>query len=118
MARVLGRFVAMLPKVNHLSVHRLCWRESEDTIKTIEWPPLLHISPAVEVLHVYGRVASHLATVLEDIAEEKVTEVLLVLHSLWLGDGNGLVPLTERFISLRQLSGRPITVVDTREKFE
>ena len=118
MARVLGRFVAMLSKVNHLSVHRLCWRESEDTIKTIEWLPLLHIFPAVEVLHVYGRVASNLATVLEDIAEEKVTKVLLVLHSLWLGDGNGLVPLTERFLSLRQLSGRPITVVDTREKFE
>ena len=55
---------------------------------------------------------------LEDTAEEKVTEVLPALHSLWLGDGDGLVASTERFLSLRQLSGRTITVVDTQDKFE
>ena len=120
--RVLGQLVAMLSNVDHLSVNHLSvskqfWRGRDDIMKTLEWLPLLRLFPAVEVLHVFGRLAGHLATVLEDIAEERVTEVLPALHSLWLGDDDGLVVSTERFLSLRQLSGRPINVVNTEDKF-
>lgn len=72
----------------------------------------------MEELHaVSGALAGHIATVLENIAEERVTEVMPALHSLCLGNGDKPVGSTERFLSLRQLSGRPVTVGSTQDEF-
>ena len=114
MTRILGQLVAMLSSVGHLSIHgaeheELGWRpESMDNTECL---PLLHLFPAVEALLVTGGVAGHIASALQDIAEERVNEVLPALHLLQLGDGNSLVGLPGRFLSFRQLSGRPVTVV-------
>jgi hypothetical protein len=79
--------------------------------------PLLHLFPAVEELQVSGELAGHIATVLENTAEERVTEVMPALHSLWLGNGDKPVGSIERFLSLRQLSGRPVTILNMQDEF-
>jgi hypothetical protein len=76
-------------------------------------------------------VAAYIASALEDTAdpEETVTDVFLALRVIWLDEGNDgdsdteddhydePVGSIEGFLSLRQLSGRPVTVVDTQDKF-
>jgi len=116
MAHVLGQLVAMLSNVGHLFVHgdHEDFGREEDTD---EWLPLLRLFPAVEALRVSGGLEGDIASVLEDIAEEMVTEVLPALHLLWLVDNSEPVGSTERFLSLRQLSGRPVTIVNTQDEF-
>ena len=54
-----------------------------------------------------------------------VAEVFPALDLIWLDDegsegimeGNEPAGSIERFLSLRQLSGRPVTVVDTEDAF-
>ena len=50
---------------------------------------------------------------LENIDEERISEVMPTLRSLQLGDGNGPVGSVgsiERFLTLRQLSGNPVAI--------
>ncbi|KAN0140950.1 hypothetical protein V8E53_001394 [Lactarius tabidus] len=115
---VLDKLVAMFSNVGHLSTHGECsqWRDLED-LDSIEWLQFLRLFPAVEQLHLSGDVVRHIASALEDIAEEMLTEVMPILHSLWLDEDDRSeddkpVGSIERFLSLRQLSGRPVTVVD------
>jgi hypothetical protein len=117
MARVLGRLAVLLSNVGHLSFDSpQDWFEPLDNSILLQ---LLHLFPAVEELHVSRLLAGHIATVLENIAEERVTEVMPALHSLRLGNvtGNEPVGSIERFLSLRQLSGRPVTVGSTQDEF-
>jgi hypothetical protein len=111
MARVLGQLTALLSNVRHLSFDR-DRHLLDNRMDNSKLLPLLHLFPAVEELHVSGGLAEHIATVLENIAEERVTEVMPALRSLQLGDGNGPVGSTERFLSFRQLSGHPVAVVN------
>ena len=67
----------------------------------------------MEALHVSGVLARHFGTVLENIDEERISEVMPTLRSLQLGDGNGPVGSVgsiERFLTLRQLSGHPVAI--------
>ena len=113
MARVLGRLFATLSDVDHLTISKQTWHGGDAIIKNIEWLPLLHLFPVVKVLRVYGDLAEHITTVLEDIAEETVTKVLPALRLLWLEVGDKPVGSTERFLSSRQRSGHPVTLVKT-----
>ena len=74
----------------------------------------------MEVLHVSGVLVKHIATVLENIDEERVSNVMPMLRSLQFGNRYGPVGSTERFLSLRQLSGHPVTVViaNTQDEVE
>ncbi|KAH9008202.1 hypothetical protein EDB84DRAFT_1598505 [Lactarius hengduanensis] len=95
MARVLSQLVPMLSNVAHLSV--LGEYGVDDML------PLLRLFPAVEV-----------DGSLEGIAEDMVTEVFPALQLLLLdGDDNKL----EGFLSLRRLSGHPVTIVNTQDEF-
>ena len=122
MTRVLDQLVAMLSNVDNLSVNapRIQvpnWPRRDATLEDVEWLTLLRLFPAAEALHVSKGFAVQFASTLEDIAEEKVTGVLPVLHLLWLGDGDEVVGSPQRFLSLRQLAGRPVTVVNTQDEF-
>lgn len=120
MTCVLGQLFAMLSNVDSLSVnyqHIPRWSERDITLENIEWLTLLPLFPAVEALHVSKGFAVQFASTLEDIAEESVTGVLPALHLLWLGDGDEVVGSPERFLSLRRLSGCPVTVVNTQDEF-
>ncbi len=79
-------------------------------IDDTEWLAFLHLFTTVETLHVSGRLAGQVALVLEDVPGEMVAEVLPSLHLLLLDD-DGPVESTEKFVSLRQLYGRPVTIV-------
>jgi hypothetical protein len=115
MTRVLGQFVAMLCNVDHLSIngsHHEEFRRGLDSVYKTELISLLLLFPAVEVLRVSGAFTVDVVSALQDIAEERVTEVLPALNLLLLGkdDGNEPAGPPERFISLRRLSGRPVAV--------
>ena len=111
MTRVLRQLVAMLSDVVQLSID-----EEDCYLDNTEWLPLLHLFPAVEALYVTGVVAADIAEEFQDITEERVTEVLPALHSLWSGGGDELTG--SRFLSLRQLSGRPVNVVNIQDEFK
>jgi hypothetical protein len=115
MTSVLRQLVALLSDVGQLAVKDR-EQEEESYLGNTQWLPLLHLFPAVEALQVTGWLAGYIADELQDVAEERVTEVLPALHSLWLGGGDELAG--SRFLSLRQLSGRPVTVRDMQDEFD
>ena len=108
-AHVLGQLVVMLLNVGHLSIN-VEHHGKSDRLDNVKWLPLLRLFPAVEALRVSGRLAAHLTTVLDDIAEERITDVLYALRSLQLGDGDELVGSAGQFLAWRRYIGRPVTV--------
>lgn len=133
MVRVLGQLDAILSNVGHLSVGVQASFPRQDDVDRTELLPLLQLFPAVETMDVCTAMAWYIASALEAIAEEKVTEVLPALHLLYIkdvddGDNNDdhdydsiynfrPVGSTEQFLSLRQLSGLPIIIVKTQNEF-
>ena len=121
MGRLLGQITPLLSNVGHLSFEgQQGWDWESDRFDDCTLLPLLHFFPAVEALHVFGVLARHFETELENIDEERVSEVMPALRSLQLGDGIGPVGSVgsiERFLTLRQLSGHPVAVVtiDTQD---
>ena len=69
----------------------------------------------MQMLHVSMELAAPVFLVLEDITAELVAEVLPSL-SLICVEGETASSL-EKIVSIRQFSGRPITVVETRGEF-
>ena len=113
-ARVLGQLVVVFSDVGHLSIN-VENHGKTDRFETAKWFPLLRLFPAAETLHVSGRLAGHFATVLDDIAEKRVTDVLSALGSLHLGDGDELVGFADLFLAWRRYTGRPVTVVKSSQ---
>ncbi|KAH8989844.1 hypothetical protein EDB83DRAFT_2559592 [Lactarius deliciosus] len=107
MARLLDQLVPMLSNVVHLTIVGKHGR-GDDML------PLLRLFPAVEAMDVDRNAAGYIASALEDIAEDMVTEVLPALQLLLLDDDDNKL---ERFLSLRQLSGRPVTIANTQDEF-
>ncbi|KAH8986357.1 hypothetical protein EDB92DRAFT_2116480 [Lactarius akahatsu] len=107
--QVLGRLVPMFSNVNHLDAHGD--HVHSRGMYITDWLPFFRLFPA-------------------DTAdpEETVTDVLPALRLIWLdeaaddededGDHNEPVGSIEQFLSLRQLSGCPVTVVDTEDEFD
>ncbi|KAH9038017.1 hypothetical protein EDB83DRAFT_2677817 [Lactarius deliciosus] len=122
-AHVLCQLVPTFSNVDHLYAHG--GRVSRD-MNIADWLPFFRLFPAVETLHLSGGVATCIVSVLEDAADsEMATDVLPALHLIWLdetadfydSDCDEPVGPIERFLSLRQLSGRPVTIVDTEGEF-
>ena len=117
MAGLLGQLTALLSNVRHLSLDSpQHWPKEMNPLDNSKLLPLLHLFPTVEELHVSGTLTRHIATALENIAEERVTELMPALRSLQLGDGKEPVGPTERFLSFRRLSGHPVDVVNNNTK--
>ena len=130
MAHVLGQLAAMFPKVDHLSADGDHVYSSEMDIT--EWLPFFRLHPAVEALHLSGGAATYIASALEDTADPEemvtVTDVFLALYLIWLDKDNEKddhdddyyhepVGSIEQFLSLRQLSGCPVNVVNSQDEF-
>ena len=111
MTRAYGQLTSLLSNVGHLSFQSQHHQLDLDNSKFLP----LHLFPSVEELHVSGALAENIATMLENITAERVTELMPVLHSLWLGNGDEPVGSTEQFLSLRQLSGRPVMSGNTQD---
>ena len=90
-------------------------------MESTDWLPFFHLFQAVKALHLSGGVAAYIVSALE-ATNDMVAEVLPALDLIWLEEeGNQEsdrpVGSIEGFLSLRQLSGRPVTVVDTEDEF-
>ena len=113
-AQVVSHFSPTLSNVKHLKLEderRLQLEGTDD----IEWLHLLHQFPTVRTLHVSRRLAGLVALALEDIAFETVADVLPSLNLIYFqGQPASCI---ERFVAARQLSGCPVTVIETKKEF-
>jgi hypothetical protein len=125
MANVLDELATTFSKVDSLFVRGdLATSEMDIT----EWMPLFRLFPAVNVMGLFGGVTVLITSALEDMPEEMINDVFPVLRLIWLAedddddddddddededDWREHIGPTERFLSLRQRSGRPVTIFD------
>ena len=112
LAQILGQFPAMVSKVDHLSIDEIDlqlepgWKDSVDDT---DWLELLRPFTAVKMLYGSKQLAAHIALALDGVGGEMTTDVLPALASLSLQDQP--VTSVEKFLAVRQLSGRPVTFV-------
>jgi hypothetical protein len=118
--QVLSHLSAKLSNVVHLKLkvepegHQLISMGTHD----VEWMRLLHQFSAVQTLHVSQELAGHVALALEDTTgtAEMVDEALPSLNLIRVvGQPASSI---EKFITARQLSGCPVTVIDTEAEFD
>jgi len=82
----------------------------------VGWLHLLRQFSTVKTLLVDPDLAPHVSLALEDITVEMVAEVLPSLDLIHVGSQPA--PSIEKFIAVRRLSGRPVTVIDSRTEFK
>ena len=82
----------------------------------LEWIHLLRQFSMVQVLSLNGHFASCFARRLESITGEMVAEALSSLDLIYL-EGQPTSSI-QKFVDVRQLSGRPVSVADTEEEFD
>ncbi|KAI9457883.1 hypothetical protein F5148DRAFT_339064 [Russula earlei] len=84
-----------------------------DDMETTQWLELLAPFTAMKDLHLTHQVAPHVCQALEELAGERVTEILPALQNIFL-EGHkslGSVPkYIEGFVATRNLSGHPVAV--------
>ncbi|KAH8982471.1 hypothetical protein EDB86DRAFT_2834359 [Lactarius hatsudake] len=100
----------MLSRVIHIKLSYFRTKAGDD-----EWLYLLRQFSAARTLHVGRKFAGPLALVLESLTGEMVAEVLPVLDLIYLD--RQPVSALEKFLAARQLSGHPLTIVDTKAEF-
>ncbi|KAI9454363.1 hypothetical protein F5148DRAFT_429608 [Russula earlei] len=94
-------------------MHRDRFPHWRDDMETTQWLQVLDTFTAVKDLHLSSQIGRHVCQALEELAKERVTEVLPALENIVL---RGLrrvesAPnLIEGFVSARQLSGHPVAV--------
>ncbi|KAH9164290.1 hypothetical protein EDB89DRAFT_2078124 [Lactarius sanguifluus] len=110
MIQVFSQRSTMLSRVVHFKLSRYRTGATDH-----QWLHLLRLFSAARTLYVTQEFASRLARVLESITGEMVVEVLPVLDLIYL-EGQSVSDI-EGFLAARQLSGHPITIVDTEAKF-
>ena len=125
MAQLISQLAAMFSKVDDL------FADGDNVVQTngthiIEWLPLFHLFPAVKTLRLSGWLAAFVAAALEGTTE--VTEVFPALRLIRLvefedgekdedeNDWIEQVASMERFLSLRQLSGCPVRVINPEDE--
>lgn len=113
-SQVLSHFSATI-NIVHLN---LSWVGSisgrgPEVMDDVQWLPFLQAISTVQMLHVYSTFAGHVALALQGIMGEMVPEVLPSLHSICLvGQPASSI---EKFVTARELCGRPVTVVEDKE---
>ena len=117
-AQVLGQFSVALSKVVHLEFKRNLKLHVEEATDNVEWPRLFRQFPAMQMLHVCWDLSEYVALALEAVSHtpEMAAEVLPSLDLIYL-EGRPASSI-ETFVAVRQLSGHPVTVVDTKTEFD
>ena len=116
-AQVLSHVSATLANVVHLKLS--VWHEEDSQLEgtdDVEWLQILHQFPAVRTIDVSEELAGHVALALEDLPFEAVAQTPPSLDLIYLA-GQPASSI-EKFVSARQLSGRPVTVVETQTEFD
>ena len=113
-----SQFSTILSNVVHLKLE--ADRFGEDGPDPVEWPHILSRFPTAQTLRVSRTYARLIALVLDDITAEMAVQVLPTLDLIYLETRRlppAFLPSVEKFVAVRRLSGRPITVVDTEVEF-
>jgi hypothetical protein len=85
----------------------------EDDIVTTQLLELFRHFTAIQSLRVSKSIVSHVATALQELIEERATEVLPNLRDLFLGGSaipEAVREVMQQFVTARQLSGQPVAV--------
>ena len=82
----------------------------------VEWLHLLGQFSTVQALYIAWEFSQSVALALENIPGERVAEAWPSLDMICLE--NQPISSMEKFISARQRSGRPVTVIHTEEEFD
>jgi len=104
----------MLSRVLHLKISS----RQDDILDGYRnmWPHLLRQLSHIRTLHVSRDFSGYIALALEGITGEMATGVLPVVDLIYL-DGQP-VSCIGQFLAARQLSGHPITIVETEAEFD
>ncbi len=114
--QVLSQFSTTLSNVVHLKLGGFPGEDLRlEGRGNVEWLHLLHQFSTAQTLHVSLGLAGHVALALEDITAEMVAAVLPSLDSIYLS--GQAASSVEKFVAVRRLSGRPVTVIDTETEF-
>jgi hypothetical protein len=111
------RFSSTLSNLVHLKlvVEPKEGRQLEGT-DDLEWLVLLRQFSTIQSLYVSHDLAKPIALALENVSVEMVAEFLPSLDLIYF-EGRPASSV-EKFVAARQLSGRPVTVVDTKTEFD
>jgi hypothetical protein len=115
-AQVLSNVSPMLSTVVHLKLEVILIRGRLEGAGDVEWLHFLNQLSTVQALHVSRPFAEHLALALENITGEMVAEALSSLEFICLEDQP--TSSVEKFITVRRVSGRPVTVLRTATEFD
>jgi hypothetical protein len=116
---------ALIPTVEQLYIEHaphmpMPLQKWQDYIESSQWLELLHPFTAVKDLYISSEFTSHIVSALQELIGERTTEVLPVLHSLFLEETLPSGPTQEavgQFVAARQLASRPITVSHWERRF-
>jgi hypothetical protein len=118
-AQVCGSCLSPLPNLERLEIFHS--RESrrggqlEDDIENLQWLELLHPFTSVKQLALYNnKIVILVARALQELAGERVTDVLPALQSLVLIRSLGSGPTKNaiaQFVAARQISGHPVAIL-------
>jgi hypothetical protein len=105
----------IIPAVEHLYIleYRFSGLQWQDNIESSQWLELFHPFTAVKALYISREFTPRVAPALQELVEERVTEVLPALQTLFLDGTPPSGPAQEaigRFVAARQLAGHPIAV--------
>ena len=108
MGQLIGQFTTTLSNIVSLYIwfHGMGELENMDEV---EWLLPLHHFSTVQTLYVSVQLAGHVALAIKDITVDMVAEVLPSLALVRL-EGR-LASSVQKFVAVRQLSGRLVTVV-------
>ncbi|KAN0128278.1 hypothetical protein V8E53_007575 [Lactarius tabidus] len=112
-AQVFNQPSAMLSRVAHLKLYR---SQPAADCPPDDWMHLFRQFSAIRTLHVSREFSRHVSSVLEGVTGELVAEVLPVLDFIYLD----ALPIScvKKFLAARQISGRPVTIIDTEAEFD
>ena len=111
-AQVFNPASAVVSRVAHLKLFR---PEADAGDRLDDWLHLFRQFSTIRTLHISRPLSVHVASILEAVSGEMVAEVLPVLDFIYLA---GLpVSCVEKFLKARQISGHPVTIIDTEAEF-
>jgi hypothetical protein len=113
MVRLLEQLLTIPSQAEHLELHEFGIEEWQDEVSDSQWPLLLNPFVSVKSLYLSEWLAPFIASALEVLPGERVTELLPALDNLFLkglGSSGSVEESIESFVGMRQLSGHPVII--------
>jgi hypothetical protein len=107
-------FPALIPAVEHLYFYGNGYSYPVPSSQESHlWLKLFRVFPAVKDLSISDKFMSHIASALQELVEERVTEVLPALQILFLEEPlrpGRVQEAIEKFVAARQLASHPLVI--------